>query len=89
MTDFLVYLNRNDDLKQFNAQKHYLPKGIMKNYNVIINRKSFYDHAVDSDIRWYEEIRKLTTEQGQYYTTGCLLEYDYIKNHYRLIDKNN
>ena len=33
----------------------------------------------------YEEIRKLTTEQGEYYTTRCLLDFDYIKNYYRLI----
>ena len=32
-----------------------------------------------------EEIRKLTTGQGEDQITGCLLEYDYIKNHYRLI----
>ena len=24
--------------------------------------------------------------QGEDYTTGCLLDYEYIKNHYRLID---
>ena len=29
--------------------------------------------------------RKLTTRQGEDYITGCLLDYDYIKNHYRLI----
>ena len=33
----------------------------------------------------YEEIKKLTTGQDEDYTTGCLLDYDYIKNHYRLI----
>ena len=33
----------------------------------------------------YKEITKLKTEQGEDYTTGCLLDYDYIKNHYRLI----
>ena len=33
----------------------------------------------------YEEIRKLTTEQGEDYTTGCLLDYDYLKNQYKLI----
>ena len=32
----------------------------------------------------YEEIRKLKTGQGEDYTTGCLLDYDYIKSHYRL-----
>ena len=32
-----------------------------------------------------EENRKLTKRQGEDYTTACLLDYDYIKNHYRLI----
>ena len=36
-------------------------------------------------MKWYEEITKLTTGQGEGYTTGHLLDYDYIKNHYRLI----
>ena len=61
----------------------YIPKGIIKNY-VIINGKNFYDQAVDSDITQYEEIRKLTTGQGEDYTTGCLLDY-HIKNNYKLI----
>ena len=36
--------------------------------------KNFYDQAIDSDIKRYEETRKLTTGQGEYYTTGCLLD---------------
>ena len=32
-----------------------------------------------------EEIKELTTDQGEDYTTGCLLDYDYIKNLYSLI----
>ena len=56
-----------------------------KNYNVIISGKNFYDQLTDSDIKRCEEIRKLTTGQGEDHTTGCLLDYDYIKNHYRLI----
>ena len=36
-------------------------------------------------MKGYEEIRKLTTKQHEDYTTGCLLDYEYIKNHYRLI----
>ena len=44
--------------------------------------------------KWYQEIRKLTTGQGEDCTTGYLLDYEYIKNHYRLIavdlsSKNN
>ena len=48
----------------------------MKTHNVILNGKTFYDLAIDSDIK---------TEQGEYYNSGCLLDYDYIKIYYRLI----
>ena len=75
----LVYSNHDYNAKRFKAKKYYLPKGIIKNYNVIINGKHFYDPAIDSDIKKYEEIRKLTTGQGEDYTTECLLDYDYIK----------
>ena len=62
-----------------------MPKGIIKSYNTIINGKYFYGQVIDSDIKQYEEIRKLTTGQAEDYPGGCLLNYDYIKNHYRLI----
>ena len=78
-------MNRDIDLKRFNARKYYLPKGTIVNYNVIINGKNFYDQAIDSDIKLYKEIRKLTAGQGEDCTTRCLLDYDYIKNYYRLI----
>ena len=77
----LVYSNQDANSKRFKTRRYYLPKGIIKNYNVIINGKSFYDQAIDLDIKRYEEIRKLTTGQGQDYTNGCLLDFDYIKNH--------
>ena len=52
---------------------------------MIINGKNFYDQTTDSDIKQYEEIGKLTTGPDEDYTTGFLLEHDYIKNQYRLI----
>ena len=61
----LVYSNEDADSKRFKAKRYYLPKGIIKIYNVIINGKNFYDQAIDSDIKRYEEIRKLTTGQGE------------------------
>ena len=30
-------------------------------------------------------VQKLTTGQGEDYTTGCLLDYEYVKKQYRLI----
>ena len=75
----LVYLNQDNE-----TQIYYLPKGSIDNYNVIINEKKL-DQPTDSDVKRSEEIRKLTTGQGEDYTPGCLLDYDYIKNHYRLL----
>ena len=81
----LVYTNEAKDAKKFNAGKYQLPKGIIKNHNVIINGKKVYGQTCDSDIKRYEEIRKLTIAEDEDYTTGFLLYYAYIKNRYRLI----
>ena len=72
----LVY--SNDDSKRFKAKRYYLPKGIIKNYNVIINGKSFYDQSIDSDAKRCKKFRKLATGEGEDCITGCLLDYDYI-----------
>ena len=57
----------------------------MDSYNVIISGKNFYDQPVDSYIKQCEEIRKLIAAQGEDCTAGCLLDYHYLKNHYKLI----
>ena len=36
-------------------------------------------------IKQYNKIRKTATGQGVDYTTGCLLDYQYFKDHYNLI----
>ena len=81
----LVYINEGNNAKRFNDRKSYLPKGIINNYNVISNEKNFFDQAIDSGIKRYEEIRKLTTGRSEDHITGSLLDYDYVKDHYRLI----
>ena len=47
----LVYSNQDADSKRFKTRRYYLPKGIIKNYNVIINGKNFNDQAIDSDMK--------------------------------------
>ena len=44
------------------------------------------NEPIDSDIKRFEEIRKLTTGKIEDYTTWCLLDSEYIENHYRLIE---
>ena len=69
--------------KAFN--KYFLPKIKIKKYNVEIHGRNFYDQAINDSIKQYDEIRKISTGQGDDYTTGCLLDFAYFENHYRLI----
>ena len=64
--------------KRYKARRYYLPKGVNKNGNVIINGKNFYDQPIDSDKKTIQKIRKLTTGHGEGFTIGCLLDYNYI-----------
>ena len=41
----------------------------------MIDRKNFFDHPVKNNKVTYENIRKITTGEGDDYTTGCLLDY--------------
>ena len=77
----LVFSNQDGNAKSYKARRYYLPKDIIKNYNVIINGKNFYDQEIDSDIKRYEETKKLTTGQGEDYTTG----YYWIMNPSKII----
>ena len=44
-----------------------------------------FDQSVKNDIRTYDNIRKIAIGQGDDYTTGCLLDYSYFKEYYKLI----
>ena len=47
--------------------------------------RNFFDQAIDSMTKKYENIRKVAIGQGDDYTTGCLLDYNYFKENYKLI----
>ena len=51
----------------------------------MIDGKNFFDQPINSTNKTYENIRKIATGKGDYYTTGCLLDYSYIKDHYKMI----
>ena len=67
---------------------YYLPKVEIKDYNVMIDEQNFFDQAVKSDMRTYDNVLKIFTGQGDDYITGCLLDYPYFKEHYKLIAIN-
>ena len=51
----------------------------MKDYNVMIDRRNFFNQPVTNNIRTYENIIKVTTGQGDDYTKCCLESYQYFK----------
>ena len=51
----------------------------------MIDGRNFFDQPIDSMAKIYENMRKIATGQGNDYTTGCLLDYPYFKDHYKMI----
>ena len=51
----------------------------------MIDGKNFFDQSVKNNLRTYENIRKIATGQGDDYTTGCLLDYNYFNEYYKMI----
>ena len=64
---------------------YYLPTVEIKDYNVLINGENFFDQPIKNNKLTYENIRKIATGQGDDYTTGCLLDYSYFKDTYKMI----
>ena len=64
---------------------YFLPKVEIKDYNVMIDEQSFFDKPIKNDQITYDNIRKIATGQRDDDITGCLLDYLYFKEHYKLI----
>ena len=47
--------------------------------------RTVFDQPINSMTKTYKNIRKIATNQGDDYTTGCLLVYSYFKDHYKMI----
>ena len=58
--------------------KHFFPRG-KKNYNVLIDGRTFYDQPINDLIK-HDKVKKVSTGQGDDYTTGCLLNHAYFTN---------
>ena len=83
----LAYNNAagNDQVSVDSYKKYFLPRVKIDNYNIEIDGRNFYDQPINDSIKQYDEIRKICTEQGDDYITGCLLDYSYFRKNYRLI----
>ena len=68
------------------SQKYFLPRVNITNYTTLVDGRNFYDQPINNQIKKYDEIRKTATGQGDDDTTRCLLDYQYFKDHYQLIE---
>ena len=78
----LVLAYQNADDRQSFSQ-FYLPKVLVKDFNVLIDELAFFDLPIKTEEEAYEKIIDIC--RNNEYTTGNLLDYDYFKKHYKLI----
>ena len=57
----------------------------MKHSNVVINGRTLFDQSIKTDLKTYDNIRKIDTGQGNEYTSGCSLDSLYFRMYYKLI----
>ena len=79
----LAYNNTegNNQVSINSFRKYFLPRVKRENYNIKIDGRNFYDQPVNDSIKQYDKIRKIWARQGDDYTTGCLLDFDYFEKY--------
>ena len=81
----LFVLAFENDTQRTSHADYYLPNVEIRNYNVMINGENAFDQPIKNNKVTYENIRKIATGQGVDYTTGCVLDYPYFKDNYKMI----
>ena len=54
----------------------------------MIDGRNFFYEPVKNYLKTSINIKKVANGHGDDYTTGCLLDYSYFKNYYKLIEKD-
>ena len=80
---FVLAFENDDD--RASDEQYYLPTIEIKDYNIMINGENFLDQPIKNKKITYDNIRKIAIGQGDDNTTGCLLDYPYFANTYKMI----
>ena len=78
----LFVLSFESETNGSSFSKYHVPEIKIKDFNVIVNGKSFFEIHVKNKEEAYEQI--IETSQNNGYTTGNLLDYEYFSKHYQL-----
>ena len=76
----LAYENEEDKLSYL---KYYTPTVELKNFNIIVDGKPFFEMPVKNLEETYQKIIDLGYNDD--YTVENLLDFEYFKKHYKLI----
>ena len=78
---FVLAYQTADDRHSYS--QFYLPKVMINDFNVIIDKLAFLDLPIKTEEKAYEKI--IDISRNNEYATGNLLDYDYFKKYYKLI----
>ena len=81
----LLVLAFENDAQRTSHSGYYILNVEIKDYNITINGENFFDQPIKNNKVTYENIRKIATGQRDDYTTGCLLDYLYFMDTYKMI----
>ena len=79
----LFVLAYQNDAERQSFSQFYLPRVMIKDFNVIIDKLAFFDLPIKTEEEACEKI--IDISKNNEYTTGNLLDYDYFKKYYKLI----
>ena len=74
-----------NDTQSTSHSGYYLPNVKIKDCNIMINGGKLFDQPMKNNKVTHEHIRKIATGKGDDCTTGCLLDYPYFKDSYKII----
>ena len=80
----LFVLLFENDAHRRNYMSRFFPTVKIEDYNVMIDGKNFFDRPVKNELKTWKN-GKFATVQGDDYTAGCLLDYNYLKDYYKII----
>ena len=81
---FVLSFSRNNNTDNRDPfSDYYVPNVETKDFNVLIDGKSFFDLPVKNEEETYEKIIEMSNNND--YTTGNLLDFSYFKENYKLI----
>ena len=78
---FVLSFKNKEDRTSFS--KYYVPKVEVKDFNVLIDGKSFFDVPIKDKEEAYEKIMSIGKNND--HTTNNLLDYEYFSKYYKLI----